>query len=213
MTNKFSIHECGDPQCRLRFPINPLSHSGAFCPKCGASTQFVARVDHTPDSKPGPTPTPRHFSALLDNFRSSLNTGSAFRTANGAGFSHLFLCGITPQPADNTKIGKTALGAENMVPWSYHPNAVSLAKELKAKGTILLALEFTPAATNLFDYEYSFPGSTPVALIAGGELAGVDPGLLDLADAVLYIPMRGDKGSLNVAVAFGIAAYHLTSQG
>ncbi len=213
MTIKFSIHECSNPQCSLRFPINPLSHSGAYCPKCGASTQLVTRVDHTPESKPDPTPTSKQFSALLDNFRSSLNTGSAFRTANGAGFTHLYLCGITPQPTDNSKIGKTALGAENMVPWSYHPNSVSLAKKLKAKGTILLALEFTPTATNLFDYECSLPRSTPMVLIAGGELAGVDPGLLDLADAILYIPMRGDKGSLNVAVAFGIAAYHLTSQG
>jgi hypothetical protein len=37
----------------------------------------------------------------------------------------------------------------------------------------------------------------------------VDPGLLALADETLCLPMSGSKGSLNVAVAFGIAAYWL----
>jgi len=46
-------------------------------------------------------------------------------------------------------------------------------------------------------------------LIIGNEVTGVDPGLLTLADEVLYIPMRGEKRSFNVANAFSIAAYSL----
>ena len=37
----------------------------------------------------------------------------------------------------------------------------------------------------------------------------VDPGLLALCDGVFSLPMTGGKSSLNVAVAFGIAVYHL----
>jgi tRNA G18 (ribose-2'-O)-methylase SpoU len=48
-----------------------------------------------------------------------------------------------------------------------------------------------------------------VVLIAGNELSGVDPELLALCDQVLWIPMQGSKESLNVAVAFSIAAYTL----
>jgi tRNA G18 (ribose-2'-O)-methylase SpoU len=44
-------------------------------------------------------------------------------------------------------------------------------------------------------------------LIAGNEVTGIDPDLLDLCDQIFYIPMRGEKKSFNVAIAFGIAAY------
>ena len=47
-------------------------------------------------------------------------------------------------------------------------------------------------------------------LILGSEVTGVDPELLDLCDEILYIPMRGEKKSFNVAMAFSIAAYALT---
>jgi len=45
--------------------------------------------------------------------------------------------------------------------------------------------------------------------VVGSEPAGVDPEVLHLADATLSLPMAGSKGSLNVAVAFGIAVYFL----
>jgi tRNA G18 (ribose-2'-O)-methylase SpoU len=45
--------------------------------------------------------------------------------------------------------------------------------------------------------------------VVGNEVVGVDPGILELCERVLYIPMHGAKRSLNAAVAFGIAAYAL----
>jgi tRNA G18 (ribose-2'-O)-methylase SpoU len=50
-------------------------------------------------------------------------------------------------------------------------------------------------------------------LVAGNEITGVDPDLLDLCDEMLFIPMRGNKRSFNVAVAFAVAAFTLSSQG
>lgn len=41
----------------------------------------------------------------------------------------------------------------------------------------------------------------------GNEVRGLSPAALKLADHIVEIPMRGKKESLNVAVAFGIAAY------
>jgi len=52
-------------------------------------------------------------------------------------------------------------------------------------------------------------GNKPLALILGNERAGVDPGLIDVCEAVLALPMVGQKASLNVAVAFGVAVYWL----
>ena len=52
-------------------------------------------------------------------------------------------------------------------------------------------------------------GDGLILLVVGNELSGVDPELLDLCELVLYIPMYGGKASLNVEVAFGVAAYQL----
>jgi TrmH family RNA methyltransferase len=48
-----------------------------------------------------------------------------------------------------------------------------------------------------------------LVLILGNEISGIDPGILEIADHTLYIPMSGKKTSLNVAVSAGIALYTL----
>lgn len=141
--------------------------------------------------------------------------GSIFRTADGAGLEHLYLCGITATP-EHPRLGKAALGAQDTVPWSYSRNAVDTARSLQAQGYCLWALErlavdgSTKNVFSLFD-----PGvrnlrrEKPVVLIVGNERAGVDPGLLALCDHIFSVPMYGQKPSLNAAVAFGIAVYFL----
>ena len=49
----------------------------------------------------------------------------------------------------------------------------------------------------------------PVALVVGNEKAGIDPVLRAECHRVVAVPMLGQKGSLNVVVAFGIAAYYV----
>jgi 23S rRNA (guanosine2251-2'-O)-methyltransferase len=150
---------------------------------------------------------PARVEALLDNIRSVYNVGAMLRTADGAGIRHLHLCGITATP-DHPRVAKTALGAEDAVPWSAHPNSLDVADELKGRGYALWALESGERAEPLFGAGPA-PQGTPLALVVGNELAGIDPALLARCDRVLYIPMAGVKGSLNAAVAFGIAAYYL----
>lgn len=146
--------------------------------------------------------------AILDNIRSAQNVGGIFRTADGAGLQKLWLCGITPNPADNAQIAKTALGAEQTVPWEHAPSSVALVEKLKAQDVIILALEAAPGSISLFSYTLPKADKT-IALVVGSEPAGIDPAVLPLVDATLNLPMAGNKGSLNVAVAFGIAVYFL----
>jgi tRNA G18 (ribose-2'-O)-methylase SpoU len=145
---------------------------------------------------------------LLDNIRSTFNVGSIFRASDGAGLHRLHLCGITPTP-DNPKVAKTALGAEHSVDWSYHLNAIQAAQALKSQGFLICALEATPDSCSIFEAP-PFLFSSPLLLVVGNEVTGVDAGLLELSDAVLSIPMQGKKESLNVSLAFGIAAYTLS---
>ena len=157
------------------------------------------------------------LAVLLDNIRSAWNVGSILRSADGFGFAHAYLCGITPT-ADNEAVLKTSLGAEDSVPWSYHKDAVRLVKGLKAEGWSVYGLEEDPRAMDIRHAVLFEEAADPThktegnVLIVGSEVAGVDPELLDLCDRIFNIPMRGEKKSFNVAIAFGIAAYALHMQ-
>jgi tRNA G18 (ribose-2'-O)-methylase SpoU len=148
----------------------------------------------------------RMKAVLLDNIRSAWNVGSILRSADGFGFTHAYLCGITPTPEVDA-VRKTALGAEEYVTWSHHKDAVKLVKGLKKEGWMILALEDNQRAIALSKGKKIKAEKT--ALVVGSEVTGVDPDLLDLADHILYISMRGQKRSFNVANAFSIAAYAL----
>jgi tRNA G18 (ribose-2'-O)-methylase SpoU len=150
---------------------------------------------------------------LLDNIRSAWNVGSILRSADGFGFAHAYLCGITPTP-DNETVQKTALGAEESVEWSDHKDAVKLVQDLKSEGWRISALEEDQRAIAIteassLDLAALPPSALREVLIVGNEVTGVDPELLDQCDRIYYIPMHGRKRSFNVAIAFGIAAYAL----
>jgi 23S rRNA (guanosine2251-2'-O)-methyltransferase len=196
----------------FRFPVERTNLCGKFCPKCGTETILASEMEIVPSSSEEEIKwTGVILDGLLDNIRSTFNVGSIFRTADGAGFHQLHLCGITPTP-ENPKVGKTALGAEKSIPWTHYFNSLQAAQTLKENHACLWALEKTPRSGSLFDVIHeTLPHS--LVLIAGNEIAGVDPGLLDLCDRQVWIPMQGMKESLNVSIAFSIAAYLLRYTG
>ena len=147
---------------------------------------------------------PLPFSIILNNVRSLYNVGSLFRTADGVGVEKLWLCGITGIPPD-PQISKTALGAEQSVPWEYRRKASEAIRELKSHSYKIVLLEQTAGSIPYQEFE----PEGPVCLVLGNEIGGVDDELLPLCDAAVEIEMAGLKNSLNVAVAFGIVAYHL----
>jgi len=201
--------QCQNPGCQLRFPLDLAQYKGRYCPLCGAQLERAQEALEPGAPEQDYSINKGALEGLLDNIRSALNIGAVFRAADGAGLRKLWLTGITPRPTQQAQIAKTALGAEQAVPWESAPNALTLAADLKARGYTLLALENAPNARPLFSFRSDAPKHSPLLLIVGSEQAGVDPGLLALADETLSLPMHGSKGSLNVAVAFGIAAYWL----
>lgn len=157
----------------------------------------------------------RSIVAILLNIRSLHNVGSMFRTADGAGIAKLYLCGITPAPVDRLgvvrgEIAKTALGAERAVPWESVRSAAIAIRRLRREGYAICALEQSPKSISLFS-KYAGRNDKKICLIVGNEVMGIPKRILESADRVLEIPMRGTKESLNVSVAFGIAVYQLNS--
>jgi 23S rRNA (guanosine2251-2'-O)-methyltransferase len=141
---------------------------------------------------------------LLDNVRSMYNVGSIFRTADGAGVERLALSGITARPPKNA-ITKTALGAEESVPWSAVADPASYVSGLQGGGYEVAAIETSVRSVDLFDWRPRFP----VLLIFGHEVDGIQAPLLEQCDTHVRIPMLGQKHSLNVATAAGIVVYEL----
>ncbi|MCI0695886.1 RNA methyltransferase [candidate division KSB1 bacterium] len=147
------------------------------------------------------------FVAVLDNIRSLHNVGSIFRTADAAGAGKLYLCGMTGTPP-RQEIRKAALGAEETVAWEYFHQTSDAVAKLKSEGYYLIALENAPNSVDYRRAAYQFP----LALIIGHEYNGISPDILARCDAVISLPMRGVKISLNVAVAFGVAAYEIANR-
>ncbi|HZW04053.1 MAG TPA: RNA methyltransferase [Anaerolineaceae bacterium] len=203
-----NFRQCIREDCRFRYPA-PANLTAHPCPRCGSPTQVASGPQESLEWNPRDIhPSGPVVEALLDNIRSSYNVGSMFRSADGAGIQRLHLAGTTPTP-EHPGVAKTALGAEFAVPWSHSPNGVDAAARLKEKGFQLWALEVGPQSIPLFE---SLPaaGDPPIVLVVGNEVSGIDPGILARCDRFLWIPMQGYKRSLNVASAFGIAAYFLT---
>jgi tRNA G18 (ribose-2'-O)-methylase SpoU len=197
--------ECLNPMCRFRFPVS--GRRLAACPNCRKTDLSIIQVEPSPVERSTNPPTSPFFGALLDNIRSIYNVGSIFRTADGLALEHLYLCGITATP-EHPRLVKTALGSHETIQWSYHRNAVDMALALKEFGFEVWALEGGAHAENIFSIQ-SLPSPAKIILAVGNEITGLDPGIVQLCSRVIFLPMQGVKGSLNVSVAFGIAAYYL----
>ena len=202
---------CPAPTCMAIFEI-PAARLGRniYCLECG--TRMTARpleVDAVLATRPsrsgggrGAVADRLPLTVLVDSVRSLWNVGSIFRTADACGVSNLILtgiCGCPPRP----EIAKTALGAELSVPWSYEADPLEAAERCVAQGQRLVGLEAADDAEALDGFTWA----SPVCLVIGNEAAGINPLLRKRCHELVAIPMRGTKSSLNVAVAFGIAAH------
>ncbi len=150
--------------------------------------------------------------AVLHDVRSVHNVGSIFRTADAAGVSKIMLCGITPVPVDRFKkiradFAKVSLGSEKTVAWEYYETTAVAIARLREDGYRIFAVE--QSETSAPYYSVRSKAGEKIALVLGNEIEGLPSPILNTADAILEIPMRGAKESLNVAVAFGIVVFGL----
>lgn len=145
---------------------------------------------------------------VLDNIRSLNNIGSVFRTSDAFLVDSIMLCGITAVPP-SPEIHKTALGAEMSVRWEYFPDTMECIRELHRRGFKVCVLEQVKESVRLNDFRPV--AGEKYAIVAGHEVHGVDPDVVNAADVCLEIPQFGTKHSLNVSVSTGIAIWHFFS--
>ncbi len=141
---------------------------------------------------------------VLDNIRSALNVGSAFRTADAFALEGIYLCGISATPP-HREILKTAIGATESVQWKHEKNTLDTIKKLKEEGYIILPVEQAENSTSL--EEFKWEKYKKIALVFGNEVQGVSQEVMDEVEACIEVPQFGTKHSLNIAVCLGIVVW------
>jgi tRNA (guanosine-2'-O-)-methyltransferase len=144
---------------------------------------------------------------ILDGVQNPFNVGSLFRSAAAYKVDAMWLVPPTPHPGE-TKVAKTALGCERLVPWEVSPSGADAVAAAKAAGYVTVAVELTATAVPMFDLDLG----PKVALVLGHEDRGVHKDTLAVVDHVAYLPQLGKVGSLNVAQAGTVALYEAARQ-
>ena len=147
---------------------------------------------------------------LLHNIRSTHNVGSIFRTSDALGVDKIYMSGFTPTPIDKFNrprkdVSKVSLGAEKSVDWEYITDPKKLIKKLQKKGVEIVGIE---QSSQSIDYK-KVKTKKSVLFVMGDEVEGIEQSILSMCDMVAEIPMRGNKESLNVSVAFGVALFRI----
>lgn len=145
-----------------------------------------------------------HLTVIVDNFRSGLNVGSLFRTADAFMIEKVILCGITSTPP-HKEILKTAIGANHSVMWEYVNATKDAIEQLKSKDYQIVGIEQTTASIPLA--EYDIQSEQKYAIVFGNEVEGLSEESIELVDTFIEIPQYGTKHSLNVSVCAGIVLY------
>ncbi len=159
-------------------------------------------------------PTPEEFSKIkknpiyiiLDNVLDTYNIGAIFRLADAVAAEKVIICGESEIPP-HTRIKKASINTTEWVNWSYAETAVSAINDLrfKIKDLQVVAVELDKRSVPYDKFDYTFP----IALVVGHETTGVSKEVLDIADAIVELPMHGVNISLNVMVSLGIVLYEV----
>ena len=141
---------------------------------------------------------------VLDNVLDTYNIGSIFRLADALSAKKVYLCGETEIPP-NHRIKKASINTTEWVDWQYFADAKTAIENLKfkIKNLQVIAVEQSPKSIQYNKFEYKMP----LCLIVGHETTGISKKVLNLADAIVELPMFGVNKSLNVMVSLGIVLY------
>jgi 23S rRNA (guanosine2251-2'-O)-methyltransferase len=146
------------------------------------------------------------FFLIMDRVTDVRNFGAIARTAECAGLDGIILeeKGNAPITADAVK---TSAGALNHLPVCRERDLPKTLRLLQENGIQIVACT-EKAEKTLYELDLK----VPTALVLGSEEDGISEDLLQLADALAKIPMKGKISSLNVSVAAGVAIYEVVRQ-
>ncbi|MFD1429883.1 TrmH family RNA methyltransferase [Lacticaseibacillus mingshuiensis] len=142
---------------------------------------------------------------LLDQIQDPGNVGTLVRTADAAGVKTIVFGAGTADPY-NPKVLRAMQGSQ------FHVNIVSapLPPLVAQLQTAKIPVYGTELNVNAKPY-LAVESASQFALIVGNEGNGMSQELLAATDTNLYIPIKGQAESLNVAIAAAVVLFHLTA--
>ena len=143
---------------------------------------------------------------VLDGLQDPHNLGAVIRSADALGVHGVVL------PRDRSvgvtaTVARASAGAVEHVPVARVTNLSRALEELKAAGLWVAAAD--PGGDQAL-WDARLDG--PLAVVIGGEGAGVRPGVLKHCDLRLRIPMAGRVASLNASVSAALVLYEVARQ-
>ncbi len=144
---------------------------------------------------------------ILDHLQDPQNLGCLLRTAEAVGVHGVLIperraTGVTPA------VVNASAGAAEHLAVGRVVNLVRAMERLKDAGLWIFGLEDAAGAKRYFEADLT----VPLALVVGSEGTGLGRLVRERCDLLLRLPMRGQIGSLNAAVAGSIALYEVWRQ-
>ncbi len=188
------------PQEKLK-KFSTKNHQGVIC--LLASVTY-ASLDNLIDLAYSEGREP--FLLILDRVTDVRNFGAIARTAECAGVDGIVIGekGNAPITGDAMK---TSAGALNHLSICREKDLKKTMKFLRENGIRIIACT-EKASQSIYDIELT----GPIAMIMGSEEDGISDTLLQDADELVKIPMKGKIASLNVSVATGVAIYEVVRE-
>lgn len=145
------------------------------------------------------------FIVILDGLEDPHNLGAILRSAEGAG-AHGIVIPSRRAVGLTEIVGKASAGAIEYVPVAKVPNIVQAIESLKAKGLWIAGLDIGGTLYGQAELK------GPIAVVVGGEGAGVSRLVKEKCDYIVTIPMKGKIESLNASNAAAILMYEVCKQ-
>ncbi len=149
----------------------------------------------------------RPITVVLDGVSQNYNIGSIFRLCDAFLVQQLVICGSKVN-LRKRRLVQAAQGTQHWVPWSERQRGSEAVAEAKALGAWVVVAEQTATSVRPEQHVPKFP----VCLVLGSERSGVSSEAMEVADAVVTIPMLGMANSINVATAAAILLHWLSLQ-
>jgi tRNA (guanosine-2'-O-)-methyltransferase len=144
---------------------------------------------------------------VFDDVQNPFNVGSISRSAAAYGVEHLWLTAASCQMT-HPKVQKTALGSQRFVQWTVTDTISEALAAANDAGYTTVGLELAEGAQSIDECDLT--GN--VAIVVGHEDRGISKEGLAGCDQLVYLPLIGKIGSLNVAMATNIALYEARRQ-
>lgn len=131
------------------------------------------------------------------------NVSAILRSAESFGLHEAHLIAQRFKPSRGA-----SRGAERWLDVQMFEETKAWAAEVKGRGYRVYVADLSEDSVAPDE----LPVDVPIAILFGGEMAGVSPEAREIADGVVTIPMRGVTQSLNVSVAAAVTLWSVAQR-